>query len=195
MRRAVKDPASAIITGNLNYISNNSTNNKRIVDILLGDQKMFCAYTDEYISRSDAKDIEHFNPTLKDTDQDSYYNWFVVKHQWNMEKSEKWDKFQPVLHPTALAFEERIVYIQGDYVVKRKDDIEAKNLSDLLKLDDIHLANNRKKYIARKRDEIALDGNGIYDFFATLMNADPCQIKYTRAIKEEFGIDILEMIN
>lgn len=195
MRRAVKDPASAIITGNLNYISNNSTNNKRIVDILLGEQKMFCAYTDEYISRSDAKDIEHFNPTLKDTDQDNYNNWFVVKHQWNMEKSEKWDKFQPVLHPTALDFEERIVYIQGDYVVKKIDDIEAKNLSDLLKLDDIHLANNRKKYIARKRDEIALDGNGIYDFFATLMNADPCQIKYTRAIKEEFGIDILEMIN
>ena len=195
MRRAVKDPVSAIITGNLNYISNNSTNNKRIVDILLGEQKMFCAYTDEYISRTDAKDVEHFNPTLKDTDQDNYYNWFVVKHQWNMEKSEKWDKFQPVLHPTALDFEERIVYIQGDYVVKRKDDIEAKNLSDLLKLDDIHLANNRKKYIARKRDEIALDGNGIYDFFATLMNADPCQIKYTRAIKEEFGIDILEMIN
>ena len=195
MRRAVKDPASAIITGNLNYISNNSTNNKRIVDILLGEQKMFCAYTDEYISRSDAKDIEHFNPTLKDTDQDNYNNWFVVKHQWNMEKSEKWDKFQPVLHPTALDFEERIVYIQGDYVVKKIDDIEAKNLSDLLKLDDIHLANNRKKYIARKRDEIALDGNGVYDFFATLMNADPCQIKYTRAIKEEFGIDILEMIN
>ena len=195
MRRAVKDPASAIITGNLNYISNNSTNNKRIVDILLGEQKMFCAYTDEYISRSDAKDIEHFNPTLKDTDQDNYNNWFVVKHQWNMEKSEKWDKFQPVLHPTALDFEERIVYIQGYYVVKKIDDIEAKNLSDLLKLDDIHLANNRKKYIARKRDEIALDGNGVYDFFATLMNADPCQIKYTRAIKEEFGIDILEMIN
>lgn len=195
MRRAVKDPASAIITGNLNYISNNSANNKRIVDILLGEQKMFCAYTDEYISRSDAKDIEHFNPTLKDTDQDNYYNWFVVKHQWNMEKSEKWDKFQPVLHPTALDFEERIVYIQGDYVVKKIDDIEAKNLSDLLKLDDIHLANNRKKYIARKRDEIALDGNGVYDFFATLMNADVCQIKYTRAIKEEFGIDILEMIN
>lgn len=195
MRRAVKDPASAIITGNLNYISNNSTNNKRIVGILLGEQKMFCAYTDEYISRSDAKDIEHFNPTLKDTDQDNYNNWFVVKHQWNMEKSEKWDKFQPVLHPTALDFEERIVYIQGYYVVKKIDDIEAKNLSDLLKLDDIHLANNRKKYIARKRDEIALDGNGVYDFFATLMNADPCQIKYTRAIKEEFGIDILEMIN
>ena len=195
MRRAVKDPVSTIITGNLNYISNNSTNNKRIVDILLGEQKMFCAYTDEYISRSDAKDIEHFNPTLKDTDQDNYYNWFVVKHQWNMEKSEKWDKFQPVLHPTALDFEERIVYIQGDYVVKRKDDIEAKNLSDLLKLDDIHLANNIKKYIARKRDEIALNGNGEHDFFATLINADPCQIKYTRAIKEEFGIDILEMIN
>ncbi len=193
MRRAVKHPTSEIITQKLNYIPSNSANNKRIADILLSEQKMFCAYTDEYISRTDAKDIEHFNPTLKDTDQDSYHNWFIVKHQWNKEKSEKWDKFQPILHPTALDFEERIIYLQGDYVVKTTNDIEAQNLSDLLKLDDIHLANNRKKYIARKKDEIALDGNGANHFFATLLNAEPCQIKYTRAIKEEFGIDVWEM--
>lgn len=195
MRRAVKNPESFILIEKLNYISNNANNNKKIVEILLAEQKMFCAYTDEYISRTDAKDIEHFNPNLKDTDEDNYENWFVVKHQWNKEKSYKWEKFQPILHPTAIDFEDRIIYLMGDYVVKSEDDVEAKNLSDLLKLDDIHLANNRKKYIARKRDEIALDGNGENHFFITLFNADPCQIKYPRAIKEEFGIDILEMIN
>ncbi len=195
MRRAVKNPESTILKNRLKYIPNNSTNNKIIVDILLDEQKMFCAYTDEYISRTDAKDIEHFNPNLKETELDGYNNWFVVKHQWNMEKAEKWEKFQPLLNPTALDFEERIIYIQGDYIVKSEDDNEAKNLSDLLKLDDIHLANNRKKYIARKRDEIALDGHGASNFFTTLINAEPCQIKYTRAIREEFGIDVWEMIS
>ena len=68
-----------------------------VAKILLDEQKKFCAYTDEYVSRTDAKDIEHFNPTLKGTPEDNYYNWFLVKHQWNKEKSYKWQEFQPIL--------------------------------------------------------------------------------------------------
>lgn len=86
MRRAIKYPDSKIVEKNLNYISGNSTNNKKIADLLFEEQKKFCAYTDEYISRTDAADIEHFNPTLKDTHDDNYNNWFLVKHQWNKEK-------------------------------------------------------------------------------------------------------------
>src|SRR4051812_4317702 len=100
MKKAVKDPNSKIITNNLKYISGSFSNNKKIADILLKEQKQFCAYTDEYMSRTDAKDVEHFNPTLKDNPDDNYYNWFLVKHQWNKEKSYKWDNYQPILHPT-----------------------------------------------------------------------------------------------
>ena len=104
MRKSIKNPSSKIIADKLKYVSGNSANNKKIADILFAEQKKFCAYTDEYISRTDAKDIEHFDPTLKDTEADNYNNWFLVKHQWNKEKSYKWENYQPILHPTADDF-------------------------------------------------------------------------------------------
>lgn len=189
MRKVIKNPNSKIITNQLKYKSGNSTT-KLISEILLNEQKSFCAYTDEHISRTDARDIEHFNPTLKNTPQDNYYNWFLVKHQWNNEKSYKWDKYQPILLPTADDLEERIIYIDGDYFSKSESDIEAKNLVSLLKLDDIELAKKRKKYIARKRKEIKDFGQGAFAFFSILIDDDRCQVSYLRAIKEEFGIDI-----
>ncbi len=194
MRRAVKKPDSKVTTDRLSYISGNSANNKKIADILFDEQKHFCAYTDEYISRTDAKDIEHFNPTVKGTPQDNYDNWFLVKHQWNKEKSYKWNKYQPVLHPTADDFEERIIYESGDYFTKSELDMEAKNLISLLQLDDTGLADKRKRYIKRKREEIKLFGQGVFPFFSTLINDDTCQVSYLRAIKEEFGIDIWQML-
>ncbi len=194
MRRVIKDSDSRIVTENLKYKSGTSTS-KIISEILLTEQKSFCAYTDEYISRTDAKDIEHFNPKLKNTTQDNYYNWFLVKHQWNKEKSYKWDKYQPILHPTANDFEERVIYIDGDYFAKSDLDVEAKNLISLLKLDDAELANKRKRYIARKREEVKVFGQDPLTFFSLLIDDDTCQVSYLRAIKEEFGIDIWKMLN
>lgn len=194
MRKVIKNPNSKIITDQLKYKSGSSTN-KQISEILLQEQKSFCAYTDEYISRTDARDIEHFNPTLKNTTQDNYYNWFLVKHQWNKEKSYKWDMYQPILHPTAKDFEERIIYIDGDYFSKSESDIEVKNLVRLLKLDDLDLAKKRKKYIKRKREEIEVFGQDALTFFSILIADDTCQVSYLRAIKEEFGIDIWVMLN
>lgn len=190
MRKVVKNPNSNIVVNNLNYISGNSNNNKNIATILLYEQKNFCSYTDEYISRTDAKDVEHFDPTLKDTPKDNYNNWFLVKHQWNKEKSYKWDNFQPILHPTATDFEDRIIYLDGDYIANSELDVEAKNLIALLKLDDPALANKRKRYIKRKREEIIAFAQNEYIFFSTLVSDDICQVSYLRAIKEEFGIDI-----
>lgn len=194
MRKAIKNPDSKILTENLKYVSGNSTNNKKIADILSKEQKKFCSYTDEYLSITDANDIEHFNPTLKNTSEDNYYNWFIVKHQWNKHKSNKWENFQPIIHPTAENFEERIIYIDGDYFSKSDSDVEAKNLISLLKLDDAGLADKRKRYINRKREDmIAYEQNPI-TFFTTLIDCDTCQISYLRAIKEEFGIDIWEIL-
>lgn len=194
MRKAFKKPDSKIVTGKLNYVSGNSANNKKIAEILFDEQKRFCAYTDEFISRTDARDIEHFNPALKDSPGDNYKNWFLVKHQWNKEKSYKWNNFQPILHPAAIDFEERIVYLDGDYIASSDADVEAKNLIGLLQLDDAGLADKRKRYIARKRNEIKDSGAGANIFFSILIDADPCQVSYLRAIKEEFGIDIWQTL-
>ena len=194
MRKAFKSEESKILIEHLSYIVNNSTNNSKIAKILLSEQKGFCAYTDEYLSRTDARDIEHFNPALKDTNEDNYQNWFLVKHQWNNEKKSKWDKFQPILHPTAVDFEERIIYVDGDYFANSETDIEATNLIKLLKLDDAALAEKRKKYIARKRKEIEVFQEDAHAFFLNLIDDDQCHVSYLRAIKEEFGIDLWEIL-
>ncbi|RYX81646.1 hypothetical protein EON73_04705 [bacterium] len=193
MRKANKYLNSKILTDNLTYKPGSSTS-KQISELLLQEQRSFCAYTDEYISRTDARDIEHFNPKLKDTSQDNYYNWFLVKHQWNKEKSYKWDNYQPILHPTAADFEARVVYLDGDYFAKSDLDVEAKNLIDLLKLDDAELANKRKRYIARKRKEMKAYGQDALTFFSALVKEDNCGVSYLRAIKEEFGIDVWNML-
>lgn len=194
MRKIIKDENSEIVTQNLKYIEGNSNNNSNISKILFKEQKGFCSYTEEYIGRADAKDIEHFNPRLKDTENDEYSNWFLVKHQWNKEKSSKWDDFQPILHPMDENFDIRVIYDAGDYRPADSNDIQAVNLIRLLKLDDAILANERKKYIQRKRDEIEKFGQSTEDFFEILINADIKQINYLRAIQEEFNIDIWNMI-
>ncbi|OCB76637.1 HNH endonuclease domain-containing protein [Flavobacterium crassostreae] len=194
MRRIVKNPNSLVRKNELNYIEGNSNNNLKISKILYSEQKGFCAYTEEFIGRADAKDIEHFNPNLKNTPQDSYINWSLVKHQWNTEKSNKWDKYQPILLPTDSSFEDRIVYDNGDYRVSDSKDNEAFNLIKLIKLDDIILANQRKNYIKRKTSEIEKFGVSPEDFFQVLIDDDINQISYIRAIQEEFKINIWDMI-
>ena len=152
MRRILKNNDSEIIKRGLNYIEGNSYNNLKISKILYKEQKGFCVYTEEYLGRADARDIEHFNPNFKGTDNDSYSNWFLVKHLCNSEKSTKW--FEQILLPTNKNFEKRIVYDKGDYRISDANDIEAINLIKLIKLDDLMLADERKKYINRKRNEI-----------------------------------------
>ncbi len=194
MKRSIKKEDSKILKENLNYIVGNSANNKKISNILYKEQKGFCAYTEKYIGRTDAKDIEHFNPTLKGKEADSYQNWFLVKHQWNKEKSSKWEKFQPILHPTDATFEDRILYQDGHYFLADSNDIEAKNLIDLLQLDDLLLAEERKKYIKRKEVYIKLSDKSATIFFETLINDDINAVNYLRAINEEFNINIWELL-
>lgn len=192
MKRAIKSSDSKILSQDLKYKSKGD--NSLIAKILLDEQKNFCAYTDEPISRTDAKDIEHFDPTIKDTMDDDYNNWFVVKHQWNLEKSYKWKKFQPALHPTDETFEDRIIYIDGDYMTARNNDLEANNTIKLLKLDDPGLAEKRKKYIARKRDEIEAAAMTAEEYFKILIRQDSFGVSYPRAIKETFDFDLFEML-
>ena len=41
---------------------------KKIIALLLKEQGYLCAYTEARITATYAKDVEHFNPTLKETD-------------------------------------------------------------------------------------------------------------------------------
>lgn len=194
MKRIIKNPASQIISENLKYRSGNI----RLSDLLLKEQKNFCAYTEEYIAFNDAKDIEHFNPNLKNTEDDGYTNWYMVKHLPNQRKSTTW--LEPILYPFDENFEKRIIYNDGAYFAK-PDDIEANNLITLLDLNNIQKVSLRKRYIKRRKESlnernIDLNNNiKVKSYFQSKIDSEiEDGVKYLRAIQEEFKINIWEMI-
>lgn len=158
---------------------------------LLAEQNSICAYTETYLGRTDKKEIEHFNPTLKNTEEDGYQNWFLVKAQWNNEKGStpRWLKHQPLIHPTADNFEDRIIYVDGEYICDPEDD-EADKLIKYLKLNDEELTADRKNYIERRREAINNRNITAQEYFDYLLEKEPNRVYFIRAIETEFGITI-----
>ncbi len=167
-------------------------NNSKIRSILLKEQKHICAYTETYFVRISTEEIEHFNPTLKGTNEDGYHNYFLVQGQWNNEKGTavRWQKFQPLLHPTDEDFEQRVKYKGGTFVCN-EGDVEAKNLIGYLKLDDNGLKGYRLRYIERHRELVRMlaDGNA-EKYFSNLLESSPEEVYFIRAIQEEFDIQL-----
>jgi uncharacterized protein (TIGR02646 family) len=187
MRKQIKLDDSPIVKNNWQYPKNRT----EISAQLLTEQNNICAYTETYFGRSDKKEIEHFNPTLKNTDNDGYNNWFLVKAQWNNEKgsTKRWLEHQELFHPTDDKFEERIIYLEGEYIC-HPDDVEADNLIKFLKLNDEELTTERKTYIARRRESIERRNTNAQMYFDELYQKEPNRVYFIRAIEEEFGIRI-----
>ena len=165
------------------------------LNLLLKEQKGFCAYTEHYIGFDDANDIEHFNPNLKDQPNDNYYNWYKVKHLPNQRKTDNW--IEPILLPYVENFEDRVIYNEGEYFAKLNDD-EANNLIILLDLNNQKRVEDRKNYIKRRRESIndrkLQTDLEIKKYFQDKIDNEINSISYLRAIQEEFGIDIWNMI-
>ena len=193
MKRVLKSSNSEIITKNLQYKSNGD--NSILGNLLLKEQKGFCAYTEHYIGYDDANDIEHFNPNLKDTPKDNYYNWYKVKHLPNQRKTNNW--IDQILMPFDENFETRVIYSEGEYFAKPNDD-EANNLIILLDLNNQKKVEDRKNYIKRRKESIndrkLLTKSEIENYFKDKIDNEIKTISYLRAIQEEFKIDIWNMI-
>ena len=189
MKRIIKKLESEIIKNDLKYIVNGD--NSELGKILLREQKSFCAYTEEYIGYNDAVDIEHFNPNLKGKSEDSYENWFSVKHKPNNKKRSKW--IEPILNPCSEDFEERIIYLEGFYICSPNDE-EATNLINLLDLNNEIFVKDRSRYIKRRQERIKELEITEEEYFQDRIEKDIDQIKYLRAIQDVFNIDIWSMI-
>ena len=186
MRRQIKSEESPI--HNLKY----PTDLDEIRRQLLVEQNNICAYVETYLGgRFDSKDIEHFNPTLKSTEADGYDNWFLVNHQLNNEKGRKarWLEHQPLFHPTNTDFNERIIYLEGEYISKPGDK-EALNLIEYLKLNDEQLTVERKRYIKRRKEAIDMKQTTPESYFQQRLLKEPNSVYFIRAIEEEFKIKI-----
>lgn len=178
---------------NLEYVENG--NNSVLREILLKEQKGFCAYTETYLGRTDQKDIDHFNPSKENPDRNNYENLFLCKALWNKEKSNKWLNFQPVLSPLTNNFEDRIVYNfeLKLFEAKNETDEEAKNAVKLLKLDDYDLSIERRKHI-----ELLTELSKYYEsptiFFNKIIKDSPTELKFIRSLELEFNINIWDNI-
>jgi len=188
MRRVNKPDDSIILQEELTHKVGGD--NKKLANALCDEQHNICAYTETYLGRSDKKDIEHFNPTLKDTSDDSYQNWFLVKAQWNGEKASKWERYQPILSPTDEAFEERIIYFEGDYLAASLNDQEAINLIKLLKLDDEGLAFERRCYLENLKETLSLSEKPVQQYIDDLLTTRPSLVYHIRAVEEELGVKV-----
>jgi hypothetical protein len=156
MKRVIKKPDSVILSEGLKYKKGDSENNKTIRTILEEEQDFFCAYTEYRISAGFARDIEHFDNTIKY--KDDYQNWFAVSHRWNVsfKKDEKWRSFEgKILYPTAQDLEDRLWYDEdtGRYLHKI-DDIEAQNLVEYLQINHIELIEERINHPDTKKQLI-----------------------------------------
>lgn len=193
MRRIKKLPDSLVLKENL-YYNKGSSDNSKIANSLYIEQNRLCAYTETYLGRTDQAEVEHFNPNLKYTIDDGYDNWFLVKAQWNREKggTKRWNKFQPIMHPTDPTFEARIIYKKGQYILADRNDDEARNLRSYLKLDDELLDKERIDYIQRLREQITQLGLSNQEYVDWCL-ATPhyrSTIYFIRAIEEEFNVKV-----
>lgn len=188
MRRIDKPADSEILKKKMSYKVKGD--NKKLASSLCREQHNICAYTETYLGRTDKKDIDHFDPTLKGSPGDSYENWFLVKAQWNSEKGRKWSDYQPVLHPSAPDFNERIIYVEGEYYASSLADTEANNLVSLLKLDDSVLADTRKRYISRIKNTLTESRKTPQNFVDDLLLTDQDALYFIRAIEEELNVTV-----
>lgn len=155
---------------------------------LLREQKGFCAYTEDFVdSILYAKDIEHFDNRLKNTDSDNYWNWFAVGHVANMKKPRSIERFLPILHPNDASIVSRVEYKNGQFSTVIEDDLEAQNLIDFLTLNAPELDECRMRHIARMKDVRELWGND--ELFIDYMYSNPAHLSFITVLQAELGLN------
>lgn len=143
-----KMPDSAIVKNKWHW----DKDKHKVREALRREQYGFCAYSEKYLGIEDNEiqqkcDIEHFDPRLKNTDQDGYENWYLVESGLNERKYKKLDnRFLPIINPAKNAVG-RVVYQKGLFVPANNNDIEAQHFIDFLRLNDQHIFKARINHV------------------------------------------------
>ncbi len=193
MKRIIKKPDSKIIADNLIYKKGQSENNKRLREALEEEQDYFCAYTEYRLNAGFARDVEHFNQTIKYKNEDNYQNWFAVSHRWNVafKQDELWSSFNgQILYPTAVDLEARLWYEESTgYYEHHIDDFEAKNLKDYLQINLYELVVERIGHIQLLKDLFGESSlNNEFEFWLNNPETKKQLIQFRRAMETVFNI-------
>lgn len=182
-----KTKNSKVLTENLAYNPKTPSVNKKICGYLQEEQKNFCAYTEKYLIPLDAVEVEHFDPRLKNTTKDDYWNYYAVLRLMNSKKTNKIDQFEPLLIPYAADLKDRIYFHDWLFKPVNDDDHEAANLIEYLGFNRPELYEDRKHHIERLlwlRSALADDDK----FIEHLLN-DKRNLSYYSAFRVSFDIE------
>jgi len=195
MKFLAKNANSEILRDGLTYQENKAVGNKRIHDLLMAEQKNFCAYTEKYVQGLDATEVEHFNSAIKYADD--YYNYYAVLRKANEYKIKK-DKshknatfFQNPFFQNEADFNRRIRYVDGTYEEVDEGDNEARDLIDFLGFNEHPLYEDRRNHIERLResfDSAGWDNQRRIEYFRTYRS----ELSFITALEHELGLNLGE---
>ena len=190
-----KNTDSEILAARLTYQKNRGANNAILKDLLLIEQKNFCAYTEKYIQSLDSTEVEHFNSSLKYADD--YYNYYAVIRKANEYKIAKDNTYRGagffgnLFFQNELELRRRIRYIDGVYEEVDITDTEAKDFIDFLGFNEHPLFEDRKKHINRLKksfNEAGWDAQRQLEYFRTY----PYELSFITALENELCLDLKE---
>jgi hypothetical protein len=192
MRYLKKDPHSPLLGAGLKYET--VTDRPKIRARLLLEQKGFCAYSERFIKQTDEAHIEHFDPRLKETPDDGYYNWYATLPWFNSRKPKKIDPYLPILSPSDPNVAQRISYNREVGLFKEVDDadVEAKKLIKFLLLDRNEWYEDCQKHLQRVRKLRELCGDD--ELFMAELQSDWDNLSFASALEAEFGIDVAALV-
>lgn len=192
MRYLKKDPASPLVESALSY--DKPTDRPKIRERLLQEQQGFCAYSERFIKHTDETHIEHFDPRLKETAQDDYFNWYAVLPKFNTQKPKQIEPFLPILSPNSPDLVTRIAYQNGIGIFQavNTDDFEAKNLVKFLRWDSNELYEDCQKHLQRIKELRVLCGDD--SLFYDQMKRYKDNLSFATALEAELGINVAALL-
>lgn len=204
MKFLSKNSESVVLKTGLVYKTGNSANNRKLLKMLLAEQKSFCAYTEQYILQDDdgdypeSLDVEHFDSSKKDTELDNYYNYYAVSHKTNIRKLDERNKdakfHKSLFFQNREELERRIQYIPTDnlYFEADENDTEAREFINFIQIDSPYIANRRKKHLQRLQSIYNAYSNK--EQFINFLLKHKKDLDFITAIEITFEVDLESLL-
>jgi hypothetical protein len=172
--------------------------NSILRDMLIDEQKNYCAYTEKYLQPLDQVDVEHFDATKKKTELDNYYNYYAVITTANKYKKDEKYKgasfFKNSFFQDSKELSSRISFANNIFFEIDEKDTEASNFIDFLGLNHPKLSEERSKHIQRMKgyfDSSNYSIEKIKEYFVQYKS----ELSFITALNAAFDYDFMELLN
>ena len=171
--------------------------NSILRELLIKEQKNYCAYTEKYLQPLDQVDIEHFDATKKKLGDD-YYNYYAVITTANKYKKDEKYKgasfFKTLFFQDIKELNKRISFANNIFFEIDEEDTEAIKFIDFLGLNHPKLSEERSKHIQRMKgyfDSSSYSLEKIKEYFVQYKS----ELSFITALNEAFDYDFMELLN